>query len=112
MLDTFSDLGQEIVLQEFVAESKGRDVRALVIGDRVIGAMRRQAKRGEFRSNIHRGGKGQPVDLPREYAEIAHILGCSEESARANAYQALRRLRARFTEPETRPGRTGKEQNR
>ncbi|MGA9522030.1 MAG: RimK family alpha-L-glutamate ligase [Myxococcaceae bacterium] len=71
MLDTFSDLGQEIVLQEFVAESRGRDVRALVVGDRVIGAMRRQAKRGEFRSNIHRGGKGQPVELPRDYAEIA-----------------------------------------
>ena len=37
ILDTFWDLGQEIVLQEFVAESKGRDVRALVVGDRVVG---------------------------------------------------------------------------
>jgi len=71
MLDTFWDLGQEILLQEFVAESKGRDLRALVIGDRVVAAMRRQARTGEFRSNIHRGGKARAAVLPREYAEAA-----------------------------------------
>jgi ribosomal protein S6--L-glutamate ligase len=71
MLDTFWDLGQEILLQEFVAESKGRDLRALVIGDRVVAAMRRQARTGEFRSNIHRGGKARAASLPREYAEAA-----------------------------------------
>ncbi len=71
MLDTFWNLGQEILLQEFVAESKGRDLRALVIGDRVVAAMRRQARTGEFRSNIHRGGKARAVVLPREYAEAA-----------------------------------------
>jgi ribosomal protein S6--L-glutamate ligase len=71
MLDTFWDLGQEIVLQEFIRESKGRDVRALVVGDRVVGAMRRKAKRGEFRSNLHRGGEGTPIVLPRRYAEAA-----------------------------------------
>ena len=58
ILDTFQGLGQEIVLQEFVAESRGRDIRALVVGGRVVGAMRRRAKRGEFRSNLHRGGRG------------------------------------------------------
>ena len=71
MLDTFWDLGQEILLQEFVAESKGRDLRALVIGDRVVAAMRRQARTGEFRSNIHRGGKARAVTLTREYTEAA-----------------------------------------
>lgn len=71
ILDTFSALDQDIVLQEFVAESKGRDVRALVVGDKVVGAMRRQAKRGEFRSNIHRGGRGKPFDLPGEWADAA-----------------------------------------
>jgi len=71
MLDTFWDLGQEILLQEFVRESKGRDVRALVVGDRVVAAMRRQARTGEFRSNIHRGGRGSAVTLPREFAETA-----------------------------------------
>ena len=65
IVDTFWDLGQEIVLQEFIAESQGPDVRALVVGDRVVGAMRRKAKKGEFRSNIHRGGEGKPIELLR-----------------------------------------------
>ncbi|MGO9829345.1 MAG: ATP-grasp domain-containing protein [Myxococcaceae bacterium] len=71
ILSTFSDLGQDIVLQEFIAESRGRDVRALVVGDRVVAAMRRRAKRGEFRSNLHRGGRGQAVKLPPPYLEAA-----------------------------------------
>ena len=79
IVDTFWDLGQEIVLQEFVAESRGRDIRALVVGDRVVGAMRRQAKQGEFRSNIHRGGEGTLVKLPDDYVQTAikaaHIIG-------------------------------------
>lgn len=69
--ETFFELGQEILIQEFIAESKGRDVRALVVGDEVVGAMRRKAKRGEFRSNIHRGGEGKPIRLPKEYAAVA-----------------------------------------
>src|SRR5438105_1757681 len=53
------------------AESRGRDVRALVVGERVVGAMRREARKGEFRSNLHRGGFGSAVQLPHEYAEAA-----------------------------------------
>jgi ribosomal protein S6--L-glutamate ligase len=71
ILGTLWELGQEILLQEFVAESKGRDLRGLVVGDRVVGAMRREAKRGEFRSNLHRGGAGTAIALPPEYAEAA-----------------------------------------
>jgi ribosomal protein S6--L-glutamate ligase len=71
MLDTLWTLGQEIILQELVAESRGKDVRALVIGDRVVAAMRRTARAGEFRSNIHRGGEATALELPREYAEAA-----------------------------------------
>jgi len=71
ILGTFSDLGEEIVLQEFVAESRGRDIRALVVGERVVAAMRRHAKRGEFRSNLHRGGRGKALTLPRAYSEAA-----------------------------------------
>lgn len=70
-LNTFWELGHEIFLQEFVRESKGRDVRALVVGDRVVGAMRRKAKKGEFRSNLHRGGQGIPFDLPPPYVDVA-----------------------------------------
>jgi ribosomal protein S6--L-glutamate ligase len=71
MLDTLWTLGQEILLQELIAESRGKDVRALVIGDRVVAAMRRTARQGEFRSNIHRGGEGQAIELPAEYAQAA-----------------------------------------
>jgi ribosomal protein S6--L-glutamate ligase len=71
MLDTLWKLGQEILLQELVAESRGKDVRALVVGDRVVAAMRRTARAGEFRSNIHRGGVAEALSLDREYAEIA-----------------------------------------
>jgi ribosomal protein S6--L-glutamate ligase len=71
MLDTLWTLGQEILLQELIQESRGKDVRALVVGDRVVAAMRRTAREGEFRSNIHRGGEGQALELPREYSEAA-----------------------------------------
>jgi ribosomal protein S6--L-glutamate ligase len=71
ILGTLWDLGQEILLQEFIAESRGRDIRALVVGDRVVGAMRREAPRGEFRSNLHRGGFGMAIDLAPDYAEAA-----------------------------------------
>jgi ribosomal protein S6--L-glutamate ligase len=71
MLDTLWTLGQEILLQELVAESRGRDVRALVVGDRVVAAMRRTARAGDFRSNIHRGGVAEAISLEREYAEAA-----------------------------------------
>ncbi len=71
IFETFWELGQEIFIQEFIAESKGRDVRALVVGNKVVGAMRRKARKGEFRSNIHRGGEGKPMKLPAEYAAVA-----------------------------------------
>jgi len=71
ILGTLWDLGQEILLQEFIAESRGRDLRALVVGERVVGAMRREAPRGEFRSNLHRGGFGTAIQLPPEYEQAA-----------------------------------------
>ena len=70
---------QNILIQKFVAESKGRDVRAFVVGDQVVGAMRRVAQGQEFRSNVHRGGLTEPVVLSEEYRETAvqaaQILG-------------------------------------
>jgi len=71
VLETFWSLGMQILIQEFIEESEGRDVRALVVGKRVVTAMRRQARVGEFRSNFHRGGTGVVVDLPSEYAAAA-----------------------------------------
>lgn len=62
---------QNVLVQKFVAESKGRDVRALVVGDRVVAAMRRIATGSEFRSNVHRGGRTEPVDLDENSRETA-----------------------------------------
>jgi ribosomal protein S6--L-glutamate ligase len=62
---------QNVLVQKFVAESKGRDVRAFVVGDRVVAAMRRVAQGQEFRSNVHRGGLAEVVDLSDEYRETA-----------------------------------------
>ncbi|ASJ76576.1 Ribosomal protein S6--L-glutamate ligase [Granulosicoccus antarcticus IMCC3135] len=70
---------QNVLIQKFVAESKGKDIRAFVVGDRVVAAMRRVAQGQEFRSNVHRGGVAEAVELSEEYTETAvraaQILG-------------------------------------
>jgi ribosomal protein S6--L-glutamate ligase len=71
LLETLWAMGQDIILQEYIAESKGRDYRAIVVGRRVVAAMRRQAKSGEFRSNLHRGGLGLRVKLDPRYCNAA-----------------------------------------
>ena len=79
VIETIWGLGQNILLQEFVRESRGRDLRALVAGGRVIAAMRRKARVGQFRSNIHRGGTGEAVtpDAATERAavEATRVMG-------------------------------------
>ena len=60
-----------VLLQRFVKESKGRDIRAFVVGGRVVAAMRRTAQGDEFRSNVHRGGSAEVVELDEEYKRIA-----------------------------------------
>ena len=70
---------QNVLIQKFVAESKGRDIRAFVVGDRVVAAMRRVAQGQEFRSNVHRGGIAEAVELSEDYIQTAvrctQILG-------------------------------------
>lgn len=70
---------QNVLVQKFVAESKGKDIRAFVVGDRVVAAMRRVAQGQEFRSNVHRGGIAELVELDEEYTQTAvraaQILG-------------------------------------
>lgn len=71
VVETLHSTQQNVLIQAFVSESKGRDIRALVVGDQVVAAMRRTAQGDEFRSNKHRGGKVEPVILSYEYAETA-----------------------------------------
>ena len=54
---------QEFIVQEYIKEAKGADIRVLVVDDRVVGAMKRQGKEGDFRSNLHRGGTASTIYL-------------------------------------------------
>ncbi len=63
--------GRAVLVQEYIAESHGKDIRALVVGDRVVASMRRKARGREFRSNYHLNGTVEKVDLPPEYEEAA-----------------------------------------
>jgi ribosomal protein S6--L-glutamate ligase len=71
VIEAFHGLEQNILIQKFIKEAKGADIRALVVGRKVVAAMRRQAVAGEFRSNIHRGGTSKKVRLPPEYRKTA-----------------------------------------
>lgn len=71
VVEAFHGLDQNILIQKFIKEAKGSDIRAVVVGRKVVGAMRRQAVAGEFRSNLHRGGSATKVRLPAEYRKTA-----------------------------------------
>jgi ribosomal protein S6--L-glutamate ligase len=71
IIETLQSTKQNVLIQRFVKESKGRDIRALVVGDRVVAAMRRVAQGDEFRSNVHRGGSVEAVELDEEYEQVA-----------------------------------------
>ncbi len=81
VINAFRDLSADFLVQEFIEEAGGADIRAFVIGDKVVAAMKRQAKEGEFRSNLHRGGTATLVKLsPAERAtalKAAHTIGLS-----------------------------------
>src|SRR6516165_3568414 len=71
VIEAFHGLEQNILIQKFIREAKGSDIRALVVGRKVVAAMRRQAVAGEFRSNMHRGGSAKKLRLPAEYRKTA-----------------------------------------
>ena len=79
IIETLQSTKQNVLVQKFIAESRGRDIRAFVVGDRVVGAMRRVAQGNEYRSNVHRGGKAEKVTLDPVFEETAvraaQILG-------------------------------------
>lgn len=71
VVDAFRDLDANILIQEFIKESSGTDIRAFVVGDRVVAAMQRRSKNGEFRANLHRGGTGEQIKLTAEERAVA-----------------------------------------
>ncbi|MGK7388994.1 MAG: 30S ribosomal protein S6--L-glutamate ligase [Candidatus Cyclobacteriaceae bacterium M2_1C_046] len=79
VIEAFHGLKARVIVQEYIKESKGADIRAFIVDGEVVGAMKRQAKEGEFRSNLHRGGTSSIVKLSRaEKAaaiKAARVLG-------------------------------------
>ena len=73
VLDAFHAIDQNILVQHYVAESEGEDIRALVVGRKVVAAMTRKAVEGEFRSNLHKGGSAQEakLSLPERKTAVA-----------------------------------------
>lgn len=71
VIEAFNGLHARIIVQEFIKESKGSDIRAFVVNGEVVGAMKRQAKQGEFRSNLHRGGQATVYKLNRQEKHAA-----------------------------------------
>jgi ribosomal protein S6--L-glutamate ligase len=78
-IETLRGLYANFLVQEFIAEAKGADLRCFVVGDRVVAAMRREAPAGDFRSNLHRGGSAKKIRPSRAEVETAvraaRILG-------------------------------------
>ncbi len=70
-LDAFWSMNQNLLIQEFIADSEGRDIRIIVVGKEAVAVMRRRARKGEFRTNIHRGGWAEVVDARPELFEMA-----------------------------------------
>jgi len=71
LIDVFRELDANFLVQEFIKEAGGSDIRAFVIGEKVVAAMKRQGKEGEFRSNLHRGGTASLVRLTPEERSTA-----------------------------------------
>lgn len=63
VIEAFMGLNANILVQQYISEAKGADIRCFVVGNKVVAAMKRQAKAGEFRSNLHRGGTATAVKL-------------------------------------------------
>lgn len=71
VIEAFMGMDKSILVQEFIKEAGGADIRAFVVNGRVVGAMKRQGKEGEFRSNLHRGGSSSKIKLKRREASAA-----------------------------------------
>ncbi|HBR69831.1 MAG TPA: 30S ribosomal protein S6--L-glutamate ligase, partial [Rhodospirillaceae bacterium] len=71
VINAFKSLNANILVQEFIKESRGVDLRLFVIGEKVVAAMERHAAEGEFRANIHLGGTGHEVDITNKERKMA-----------------------------------------
>lgn len=70
-VEAFSGIKKDLIMQEFIAEANGKDIRALVVDGEVVGAMERSGQEDEFRSNLHKGGTAKPIKLDKHCCSIA-----------------------------------------
>jgi ribosomal protein S6--L-glutamate ligase len=91
IIEAFGGVNTNILVQEYVAEAHGQDIRCIVIGDRVVASMKRQGREGDFRSNLHRGGSAKAIRVtPQERATAiaaAKVMGlnvCGVDMLRSN----------------------------
>jgi len=73
VMEAFNGLQTRIIAQEFIEEAGGADIRVFIVDGEIVGAMKRQGKEGEFRSNLHRGGSAKIIELTEEEAETSII---------------------------------------
>lgn len=71
VIDAFREMDANILVQEFIKEARGSDIRCFVVGDQVVASMMRTAKAGEFRSNLHRGGTAKIIEITEEEKKAA-----------------------------------------
>lgn len=71
VIDAFREMDANILVQEFIKEARGSDIRCFVIGNEVVASMKRTAKPGEFRSNLHRGGSAEIISISNEEKKAA-----------------------------------------
>lgn len=71
VVEAFNSLKARVIVQEFIAEAKAEDIRAFVVDGSIVGAMKRKGKEGEFRSNLHRGGVAELIELSKDEEDIA-----------------------------------------
>ncbi len=71
VIDAFREMDANILVQEFIKEARGTDIRCFVVGDEVVASMQRTAKPGEFRSNLHRGGTAKVIEISHEERQAA-----------------------------------------
>ncbi len=73
IIQAFHSMKARVIVQEYIEEAKGEDIRAFVIDGKVVGAMKRKGEEGEFRSNLHRGGSGNLIKLSKEERRTALV---------------------------------------
>ncbi len=107
MLRRAEELNQQAIIQEYISEAAGRDLRVIIVGGRPVAAMERHAPPGDFRANLHQGGSAEPVTLDRATAALAVAAARAHGLAVAGVDLLLSRRGPLLLEVNSSPGLEG-----